>query len=117
MRCPEYDALLARAGGRCEMCGSKESETPRGRLVIDHKHRTIGMQVRGLICDHCNAVMGRYDAGRRISPAEADACRAYAAASWHQQPRTHIQLVAEGLLLRMTPAEITELIGFLGQPS
>ena len=37
-------------GGKCALCGSK------GDLVVDHNHET--MEVRGLLCSHCNMMLG-----------------------------------------------------------
>lgn len=55
LTCDEYDALRARANGRCEICGTPEGETAQRRLVIDHFHAKNGASfVRGLLCDRCN---------------------------------------------------------------
>lgn len=48
----EYDAMLARQGGRCYICGA----TPSRPLVVDHDHRTGA--VRALLCHHCNVTLG-----------------------------------------------------------
>ena len=50
----EWDAQVARQGGRCAVpaCGRK----PRRRLVGDHCHTTG--RFRGIICDNCNVAMG-----------------------------------------------------------
>ena len=45
----EYDAMLE-ATPHCPICGSEEP------LVVDHDHSTS--TVRGLICNHCNLVLG-----------------------------------------------------------
>lgn len=59
-----YEALLARAAGRCEVCGRPESTTSTNghsfMLAIDHDHVT--MQVRGMLCRACNSALGHaYD--------------------------------------------------------
>lgn len=55
LTCDEYDALLARAAGRCEICGTPEGRTVQRRLVIDHFHgKNRTSFVRGLLCDRCN---------------------------------------------------------------
>ncbi len=50
----EFDIKLKEQNGVCEICGG----LPRGRkrLSIDHDHKT-GM-VRGLLCGHCNSILG-----------------------------------------------------------
>jgi hypothetical protein len=52
----EYEAMLAKQGGRCALC----KRIPRkGRsLHVDHNH-TTGV-VRGLLCFRCNAGMGQF---------------------------------------------------------
>ena len=51
----EYARLMARAGGRCELCGVDISEGQR----IDHCHET-GL-VRGILCHRCNIGLGWFD--------------------------------------------------------
>ena len=45
----EYQ-LLVESNPHCPICGSEEP------LVVDHDHST--QEVRGLICNHCNLVLG-----------------------------------------------------------
>lgn len=52
-----YEHLLLMQGGHCAMC----SATVSGRrgdnyLIVDHCHQTD--QIRGLLCHHCNIVLG-----------------------------------------------------------
>ena len=47
---PDEYNLLLKATPHCPICGSEEP------LVVDHDHSTS--KVRGLICNHCNLVLG-----------------------------------------------------------
>lgn len=53
----EYDAMLARQGGRCSIC---QTTNPggRGRFHVDHSHCTN--VVRGLLCSDCNLGLGKF---------------------------------------------------------
>jgi hypothetical protein len=53
----EYDAMLARQGGGCGVCGSSPSDAIS--LHIDHDHRTG--RIRGLLCFVCNSSLGELD--------------------------------------------------------
>jgi hypothetical protein len=48
----EYQALLELQDNRCAICENEFSDTPH----VDHDH-TSG-KVRGLLCDHCNRMLG-----------------------------------------------------------
>lgn len=65
LTCEEYDALRARAGDRCEICGYG----PSPLLHIEHDRRIEGIHaVRGLTCAKCNALMRYVDEGTKESP-------------------------------------------------
>lgn len=51
----DYMALHDRQGGRCLICGSDGEDTARP-LAVDHCHETN--QVRGLLCNKCNSMLG-----------------------------------------------------------
>ncbi len=80
--CAEYEELLARADGRCEICRVAAAETVKGKLVIDHQYGTsAGLgAVRGLVCVSCNSVLGNVDAGKQVPQAQVTA---YLANAWH----------------------------------
>ena len=52
----DYDALLARQGGVCAICGKKPG---RRRLGVDHCHAC--KRIRGLLCTRCNPGLGQFD--------------------------------------------------------
>lgn len=57
----EYDAILARQGGVCAICGQPETRVVHGkltRLAVDHDHETGA--VRGLLCYFCNTGIGLF---------------------------------------------------------
>jgi len=73
--CEQYERLLARSGGQCEICGRAGSENPGGKLYIDH----FGPRwaVRGLLCVSCNS---------RLSHNEPFPwCARYVADAWWMQ--------------------------------
>ena len=47
MTLADYDAMLAKQGGRCALCGGEMK-----RPVVDHCHQTGA--VRGVLCHPCN---------------------------------------------------------------
>ena len=55
----DYDALLAKQGGGCAICGSTTpGASHRKHLYIDHDHVTN--RVRGLLCGNCNSGLGMF---------------------------------------------------------
>lgn len=70
LTCDQYDDLLARAAGRCEMCETVESETGGQRLVVDHFQSSQPRirVVRGMVCDACNSAMSCLDGNKRWGP-------------------------------------------------
>ncbi len=47
----DYNFLVQKAEGKCKIC----DKTPE-KLVIDHEH--LSGIVRGLLCSHCNSLLG-----------------------------------------------------------
>lgn len=55
----EYKQKLLQQKGVCAICGKPETLTFKGKLrslSVDHNH--ITNQIRGLLCDSCNKVIG-----------------------------------------------------------
>lgn len=79
--CAQYDRILARADGHCEICGTHVSETPDNRLGIDHDHRGGNgwNHVRGMLCTKCNCNL-KY--GERGDRPHTNAELAYLAKAW-----------------------------------
>lgn len=57
----DYDNLYRSQNGNCAICGkSGENQSEKTFLVVDHDHETG--KVRGLLCAHCNSMLGHaYD--------------------------------------------------------
>ena len=57
----DYELLLLKAKGVCEICGRAEIEVSQRnqRLNIDHNHQSG--HVRGLLCSVCNRALGFMD--------------------------------------------------------
>ena len=53
----QYDALLISQNGKCAICKIAAEESSKKQLFIDHCHSSG--KVRGLLCHHCNLVIGQ----------------------------------------------------------
>jgi hypothetical protein len=56
-----YEQLLITQGGLCAICAQPETRIWKGtkvKLSVDHDHKTG--QVRGLLCNQCNGMLGRF---------------------------------------------------------
>lgn len=62
--------MRERQQGRCAICGTPEGDTPKGRLHVDHDHKTN--VVRGLLCSLCNTGIGQFkeDPSRMLAAIE-----------------------------------------------
>lgn len=65
---PEYEAILEAQGGACYIC-RKIPKPGQNKLSVDHQHvkkdkkqnpRHTRKRVRGLLCWHCNAALGKF---------------------------------------------------------
>jgi hypothetical protein len=57
MTCEQFDELLNRSGGCCELCGRPGVETSHGQLYIDHDKWRGMWAARGLLCGRCNSML------------------------------------------------------------
>lgn len=57
----DYDRMLKAQGGGCALCGKRPEEQARYSkyLHVDHNHDTG--EVRGLLCDQHNLLLGRFN--------------------------------------------------------
>lgn len=54
----QYEEMLEAQSGGCAICGTPEGYAGK-RLAVDHDHQTG--EVRGLLCDRCNLVLGKME--------------------------------------------------------
>ena len=52
-----YEQMMQAQGGACAICKTKTPSGPGKKLMVDHNHSTG--EIRGLLCLHCNFVVGR----------------------------------------------------------
>jgi hypothetical protein len=53
----EFNLLLAKQDGKCAICGT--TDPGRANFCVDHCHKHG--HVRGLLCDHCNTAIGKFN--------------------------------------------------------
>lgn len=87
LSCEEFDELLKRADGRCEVCGIPQAEAARGLLYIDHDNRrgTGKDHIRGMTCPKCNGDLRFIDSGAK-TPTSAQARYLEHAWFWTHHP-------------------------------
>jgi hypothetical protein len=98
LTCDQYDELVARSGGRCEMCQTPIPMTGGRRLVVDHFQSSLPRMriIRGMLCDACNATMSCLDGTKRWGPRRAflePRARAYQALVLQHLPRAKVELM------------------------
>lgn len=52
----DYNNMLASQDYQCKICSISDKQASKGRLFVDHCHTTG--KIRGLICHHCNTMLG-----------------------------------------------------------
>jgi hypothetical protein len=52
----QYDALLAKQGGKCAICGKERASLFEKHMAVDHDHETGA--IRGILCEGCNVGLG-----------------------------------------------------------
>lgn len=57
----QYDKLLQFQNYKCAICERTETKRP---MVVDHCHKTG--KIRGLLCDGCNIILGRFNDDEEI---------------------------------------------------
>jgi hypothetical protein len=85
LTCGEFEALRARSGYRCEICGIPEVEYA-DVFDIDHDRRIFPIHaVRGLVCSRCNCHMRYVDEGSKHS----ELAERYEQNAWYRE-RTYL---------------------------
>jgi hypothetical protein len=54
----DFDSMIKNQNGECAICGGVRVIV-QGGLCVDHCHKTN--KVRGLLCNHCNTALGKFD--------------------------------------------------------
>lgn len=57
----QYNKMFEQQNGVCAICGKPELKR---NLSVDHNHKT--KKIRGLLCLHCNAFLGRINDSQKI---------------------------------------------------
>ena len=70
MTLSQYQEMLESQRGCCKICGRHQKEFKK-RLCVDHCHDTG--KIRGLLCNHCNYLVGSVETESEL----LDKCRKY----------------------------------------
>ena len=65
----DYDRLYEEQQGGCAICGKHQSKLKKA-LSVDHNHKTG--QIRGLLCNRCNLLLGNVSDNSIILRSAAD---------------------------------------------
>ena len=65
----EFHEMRKGQNYRCAICKIHESKATKGTLYVDHDHETG--QVRGLLCNQCNIILGQFNTVERLENAVA----------------------------------------------
>lgn len=52
----DFENLNKEQEDKCAICGKLSKDSTKGKLFVDHGHTTGA--VRGLLCNHCNILIG-----------------------------------------------------------
>ena len=74
----EYDRLLAKQGGVCAICKQHRRDARNREMPVDHDHATNA--VRGILCDHCNRIIGLFNDDADVITAAVKYLKAWAKA-------------------------------------
>src|SRR5450756_334040 len=75
----DFDQLLASQGGRCAICRTEKPNGYQQSWSVDHDHKTN--KVRGILCFHCNSVLGNAKDSVKVLEAAISYLKARQAAS------------------------------------
>lgn len=103
--CDQWDAVLARAAGKCEICTALAADLAWARLHIDHDPLVGHWAVRGLLCDPCNY---RLRMDYRIP--QTTQIRRYLENAWYLG-----ELQARGLPTEMPAEPVGDWVSILGR--
>lgn len=60
----DYDKIIRRQDGKCDICGIILEEIKKKKRHLDHNHKTS--LVRGILCNRCNMLIGACNENEKI---------------------------------------------------